>query len=83
MFRPPTLSSPEVSYVDQCLLWRRGISDTDIRAMASDYLRGDADPANLDAYLEYQHRWGQHTKDAAADKRAAKRAAKKRGRRYK
>jgi hypothetical protein len=44
------------------LKWREALTDADCRSMATEYLRGIREPENIDAYAEYEHRWGTHNK---------------------
>ena len=49
-------------YIDECLTWRRGLSEVVVRSLASDYLRGIIEPCTTDAFQEYEYRWGPHEK---------------------
>lgn len=42
------------------LAWRQSLPEWLVRSLASDYLRGQVDECNHDAYLEYEHRYGSH-----------------------
>lgn len=66
--------SAPLSYDDQVLAWRKNLTETDCRSLASDYLRGIKQPDTHDAYDEYQERWGEAESNRAAsrDKKKAR-----------
>lgn len=51
-----------LSLEDQRLEWRKAQNEATIRSLASEYLRGIIDDCTTDAYLEYEQRFGPHTK---------------------
>jgi len=52
----------ELRSVLNVLEWRRSLDDMTVRSMAADYLRGETDACNTDAFREYEHRFGKVTK---------------------
>lgn len=55
------------------IAWARSLSDQDVRALASDFLRGYTDQCNEDAYREYERRFGApHAVKQARSKSARK-----------
>jgi hypothetical protein len=52
----------ELMAVIDVLEWRHSLDDMTVRSMAADYLRGDRDACNTDAFHEYEHRFGKVTK---------------------
>lgn len=52
------------------LEWRAGLTEQNCRSMAADYLRGQRDQANTDAYQEYMKRgYGNQAKKSKDRKR--------------
>lgn len=45
-----------IEYDLACSEWARGLSETNLRSLASDYMRGVRDESTEDAYEEYQRR---------------------------
>lgn len=82
-YAPPLPREPEgdpkVDYEVERWIWRRSLSDENVRAMAADYLRGMIDECNSDAFQEYELRWGPHSKHNSPD--GPKRRKKRRDRR--
>lgn len=70
----------QAEYMMDRMIWARSLNDTDVRAMAADYLRGQNDECSTDAYQEYQRRFGEHSKQAVAQNRSkrAERASRQR-----
>lgn len=59
-------SSPaELQHSLTILEWRHSLDDMTVRSMAADYLRGEQDPCNTDAFHEYEHRFGKVSKAQA------------------
>lgn len=54
----PMRTNPEAepSYDEQCRIWARGLTEYQLRQLASDYLRGERDDDCRHAYEEYQRR---------------------------
>lgn len=54
----PNRSNPEtkLDYDEQCRIWARGLTEYQLRALASDYLRGNHDDDCKHAYDEYLRR---------------------------
>jgi len=63
--------------------WRKELTDTDVRALASDYLRGVEDECTEDAFKEYELRFGKYIKGVTAfDSRKQKKGKKRSGSLY-
>lgn len=45
-----------VEYRLQCTEWARGLSESNLRSLASDYKLGNYTPDNRDAYYEFKRR---------------------------
>jgi hypothetical protein len=77
---PQTARMMQAQYQIDRKIWARSLNDNDVRAMAADYMRGLKDECSIDAYEEYQRRFGEVTKQTAAQVRGrrAEKAAKER-----
>lgn len=47
-----------LTYDEQRIAWRRALPELVCRELASDYLRGNKDEINFDAYQEFLQRYG-------------------------
>ena len=65
------LSDPP-GYIELCIEWQRSLPDEIVRSLAAEYLRGMVDPCTLDAFHEYERRWGPHHKGYRAPKGSKK-----------
>lgn len=74
---PQVIPAGFLSIDEQRLRWRASLSEVEVRSLASDYLRGMVDECNADAYLEFVHRFGAHTKNVAKPKGKSKKARRK------
>lgn len=68
MSKASSLFIPErpASYIELRMQWRYRLSDTEVRELASEYLRGMVDECTTDAFAEYERRFGKHVKGASA-----------------
>lgn len=78
--RPRFNPKDDLHYDDARLAWRRSLSDEDVRAMAADYARGDREPPAVDAWAEYEHRFGTHSKHVNGEKKNKKPSKGRKGR---
>jgi len=64
----------ELSDAEQRIKWRRGLSELDLRALATDHLMGRCDESTADAYEEYLLRYPENTSTKSQASRKSKRA---------
>lgn len=57
----------ELEYELARLEWRRSLSDLLVRSLAADFLRDIVDECTLDAFEEYEHRFGKHASTNKAE----------------
>lgn len=55
------------------LKWRKSLSEEQLRGLAADYIRGDREQCAVDAFAEYEVRFGKHSK-SVGPKKAKKRS---------
>lgn len=54
-------------YEEARLQWRRSLPDNLVRSLAADFLRDIVDECTLDAFEEYEHRFGKHASTHKAE----------------
>jgi len=69
----------DISYQLARLEWAAGLNEMNVRALAADYLRGARDHCSIDAYREYERRFGKLDQVKHKRPRAGKYAKRSKG----